>query len=102
MCDNERVTRETQGRRLMAESASYDRSVLRGLLALEQDRAKASPLVASLQSGERSLESLTEEERNLLAGAPLVELVMARSWAVRYDEPQEMIALAQPARVLAN
>jgi tetratricopeptide (TPR) repeat protein len=86
----------------MDEAASRDRSVLRGLLALESDRAKASSLSRLLESGERTQESLTEEERKAFEGAPLVELVMARSWASRYDDPQRMISLAETARVLAD
>src|ERR1700681_97063 len=86
----------------MAESASGDRSVLRGLLALEQDRARASSLVVSIQSGERSFVDLTEEERQAFEGAPLVELVLQRSFAARYSDPQRMITLAKTARVLAD
>jgi tetratricopeptide (TPR) repeat protein len=86
----------------MGEPASHDRSVLRGLLALERDRAKASSLSGQLQSGERTLGSLTEEERKAFEGAPLVELAMERSWASRYDDPQRMISLAETARVLAD
>lgn len=86
----------------MGEPASHDTSVLRGLLALEHDRAKASSLSRQLQSGERAFESLTEEERKAFEGAPLVELVLERSWASRYDDPQRMITLAETARVLAD
>jgi tetratricopeptide (TPR) repeat protein len=86
----------------MGEPASEDRSVLRGLLALERDRAQASRLFALLQSGERSFEDLTEEEYKALAGVPLVELVMQRSFAARYSDPERMIALAKTARVLAD
>jgi len=86
----------------MGEPIAHDRSVLRGLLALERDRAKASSLSRQLQSEERTLESLTEEERKAFEGAPLVELVMERSWASRYDDPQRMISLAETARVLAD
>lgn len=86
----------------MGEPASHDRSVLRGLLALESDRAKASSLSGQLQTGERTLGSLTDEERKAFEGAPLVELVMEKSWASRYDDPQRMISLAETARVLAD
>ncbi|HEV7505111.1 MAG TPA: hypothetical protein VGS07_09385 [Thermoanaerobaculia bacterium] len=48
------------------------------------------------------MESLTEEERTAFEGAPLVELVMERSWASRYGDPQRMIMLAETARVLAD
>jgi len=86
----------------MDESASGDRSVLRGLLALERDRAMASSLVASLQAGERRFVDLTEEERKSLEGAPLVELVMQTSFGFRYSDPAKMVALAKTARVLAD
>src|ERR1700710_1964919 len=86
----------------MGEPIAHARSILRGLLALERDRAKASSLSRQLQSGERAFESLTEEEREAFEGAPLVELVMERSWASRYDDPQRMITLAETARVLAD
>jgi tetratricopeptide (TPR) repeat protein len=99
MRSNRRIPR---GGAEMGDSASHERSVVRGLVALERDRAKASALISSLKSGERSLESLTEEERKVLAGAPLMELVMARSWALRYDDLPKMIALAETARVLAD
>jgi tetratricopeptide (TPR) repeat protein len=45
---------------------------------------------------------LNEEEQKAFEGAPLVELVMERSWASRYDNPQRMISLAETARVLAD
>jgi tetratricopeptide (TPR) repeat protein len=86
----------------MDESASGDRSVLRGLLALERDRALASSLVASLQAGERRFVDLTEEERQSLEGAPLVELVMQTSFGFRYSDPGRMVALAKTAQVLAD
>ncbi|MGH7485501.1 MAG: hypothetical protein ACREMY_07840 [bacterium] len=76
--------------------------MLRGLLALERDRAWASSLAGSLRSGERCLADLTDEERQAFEGAPLVELVMERSFAARYGDPQRMVALAETARVLAD
>jgi tetratricopeptide (TPR) repeat protein len=76
--------------------------LLRGLLAVEHDRAQASSLIASLQSRERTYASLSEEEHRALEGAPLVELAMRESFASRYSDRKRMITLAQTARVLAD
>jgi tetratricopeptide (TPR) repeat protein len=81
---------------------SLDRTVLRGRLALELDRERACPLLAQLQGGARHWEDLTEEERSLLRGAPLIDLLLERSFALRYEDPKEMVALADAARVLAE
>lgn len=86
----------------MAGSGSLDRSVVRGLVALESDRERASPLVAQLRDGQRCWSELSEEEKALLRGAPLIDLVLDRSFALRYDNPDEMVALAETARLFAE
>jgi hypothetical protein len=83
-------------------SGSLDRSVLRGLLALERDRERASPFFRELQDGKRRWEELTGEERTLLQGGPLIDLALERSFALRYDDPAEMVALADLGRRLAE
>jgi tetratricopeptide (TPR) repeat protein len=86
----------------MAGSGSLDRSVIRGLVALESDRERASPLLAQLRQGQRCWSELSEKERSLLQGAPLIDLLLDRSFAVRYDNPEEMVALAETGRLLAE
>jgi len=86
----------------MAGSGSLDRSVVRGLVALESDRERASPLVAQLRDGQRCWSELSEEEKALLQGAPLIDWVLDRSFALRYDNPDEMVALAETGRLLAE
>jgi tetratricopeptide (TPR) repeat protein len=86
----------------MAGSGSLDRSVIRGLVALESDRERASPLLAQLREGQRCWNELCAQEQSLLRGAPLIDLVLERSFAVRYDNPDEMVALAETGRLLAE
>jgi tetratricopeptide (TPR) repeat protein len=86
----------------MRGSGSLDRSVIRGLAALEDDRKRAAPLLAQLREGRRRWQELSAEERSLLQGVPLIDLVLERSFAVRYDDPEEMVALADAGRVLAE
>ena len=86
----------------MRGSGSLDRSVIRGLTALEDDRERAAPLLAQLKEGSRRWEELSAEERSFLQGAPLIDLVLERSFAVRYDDPAEMVVLADAGRIMAE
>lgn len=86
----------------MRRSGSLDRSVIRGLVALESDRERAFPLLAQLREGKKCWEDLSPEERSILQGAPLIDLVLERSYALRYDDPGEMVALADSGRILAE
>jgi len=83
-------------------SGPLDKSVLRGLIALERDRERARLLLRELQEGRRCWEDLSARERWLFQGGPLVDLVLERSFALRYDDPEEMVALADAGRVLAE
>jgi tetratricopeptide (TPR) repeat protein len=58
--------------------------------------------VAQLRDGQRCWSELSEEEKALLQGAPLIDWVLDRSFAVRYDNPEEMAALAEAGRLLAE
>ena len=86
----------------MAGSGSLDRSVIRGLVALESDRERASPLLAQLREGQRCWSELSAKEQALLKGAPFIDMVLERSFALRYDNPEEMVALAETGRLLAE
>ncbi len=92
-----------QGRlALMRGLGSLDRSVIRGLVVLESDRKRASPLVTELREGKRSWKELSKKERSLLQGVPLIDLLLEHSFALRYDDPEEMVNLADAGRVLAE
>ena len=45
---------------------------------------------------------MSEADRSLLQGGPLIDLVLEKSFALRYDDPEEMVALADAGRVLAE
>jgi tetratricopeptide (TPR) repeat protein len=73
---------------------------LRGRLRLDDDRKAAALLFADLAAGRRSPESLTVQEQELVVGAPAVDRLLERSFALRHTDPAEMIRLAQSARKL--
>jgi tetratricopeptide (TPR) repeat protein len=81
---------------------SWDLGVVRGRLAMDQEREAAAPLLRALEAGERSLASLKRTEWRLLRGVPLIERLLAWSAEKRYQDPQGMIRLAHLALCLVQ
>ncbi len=87
-----------------AEDAAYDdvmdrafSVVLEKAAELRQKRRREA-LALLVEAG---LEELPEVPPDL-KGAPLVEALLERSWALRHEEPQEMVQLAELARLLVE
>jgi tetratricopeptide (TPR) repeat protein len=79
-----------------------DLTLLGGLLAVEEDLARAEPLLRELQASPRPWRELSEAHRNLLLGVPMVEFLRQSSRQARYEDPQKMVQLAESARLLAD
>lgn len=79
-----------------------DLTLLGGLLAVEEDLARAEPLLRELRESPRSWRELSEMHRNLLLGVPMVEFLRQSSREARYEDPQKMVELAEAARLLAD
>ena len=88
------------------ESPRYDEALDRafaahrwhGLDALKQ-RAKAREALALIQAG--GIEGLAEAPSEF-KGIPACEALLEQSWALRHDNPQKMLELANMAAILAD
>ena len=81
----------------MAKRSTDNDATVRGLLALESDRERAAPLIAQLREGARTWEELTQKERRILAGAPIIEFLQEKAYALRFDDPDAMVSLSKAA-----
>lgn len=82
-------------------STNRDAGVI-GKIALEEDRVRAAPLLARLRSGERQWEDLSASEWRLLSGGPIIDYLLEKSYALRFENPERMVALARAASVAAD
>jgi tetratricopeptide (TPR) repeat protein len=73
-----------------------------GYLVLESDRRRASGVLTRLRSGEASMDDLSPEDLALVDHGPLLDLLLERSCAARYDDPARMIQLARAACAFAK
>jgi tetratricopeptide (TPR) repeat protein len=74
----------------------------RGLIALEEDRARAEPLLSQLRANERQWRDLTELERQVLSRGPLIDFLLETSYSLRFDNPPAMLSLARAACAVAD
>lgn len=82
--------------------AELEDAVLRAWMMQEEERERASALLAELRDdGIGGWEKLDEEERRLAFGA-LLDLVLERSRSARFDDPAEMVGWAEAGRGLAE
>ena len=79
-----------------------DLTVFRGTLALSRDRNRGSEILRSLQAHERTWESLSERQRNLVQGVPLIDFLLEKSAELRYQDPAGMVRFAEMARMLTE
>src|SRR5260370_11890388 len=89
--------------------AAYDRAMERALAsALRHRRALlrggelAAAALAPVLAGERAWRRLTPREARAARTPPLVELLLARSHSLRYDDPAGMLELARLALAVAE
>ena len=85
------------------EDAAYDAAIDRAIAAVRRHEREAQlwetrvrEIVARLEAGGTDI--LAKLSRKDL-GLPLVEALLARSWAVRHDDPARMVELARLAAV---
>src|SRR4051812_17595561 len=76
--------------------------MVRGLIALEEDRARAEPLLSQLRGGSRSWQDLTAPERRVLSRGPLIDFLLETSYSLRFEDPQGMLYLARAACAVAD
>ncbi|HEX6902081.1 MAG TPA: hypothetical protein VF789_20355 [Thermoanaerobaculia bacterium] len=86
------------------EDAAYDAAFDRALSAAlrkERERVNAGKREALSLLSDPTLESLPEIPLHL-QGVPMFEALLERSWALRHEDPEQMVRLADWARVLAE
>jgi len=76
--------------------------MVRGLLALEEDRARVEPLLSQLRAGIRRWQELTGPERRMLSRGPLIEFFLEASYGRRFDDPPGMLSFAKAACAIAD
>jgi tetratricopeptide (TPR) repeat protein len=86
------------------QSAAYDAAISRATAAVlkraeEYLQERKREALALLMNS--SLEALPEVPPHL-QGVPMFEALLERSWALRHDNPQEMVRLAKWARLVAD
>lgn len=87
----------------MGHRPSTERELIaRGLMALEEDRAQAEPILAELRRGDRQWRELTASERRVLSRGPLVDYLLEKGFAARFQDPQRMVSLAKAACAVAQ
>jgi tetratricopeptide (TPR) repeat protein len=74
----------------------------RGLVTLEQDRARAEPLLSQLRAGTRRWQDLTASERRVVSRGPLIDLLLETSYSLRFEDPPGMLSLARAACAVAD
>lgn len=79
-----------------------DGSVFLGLAELEADRFFGERILAEVEAGLRSWESLSARERGLAQGIALIDRLLRRTLSLRFQEPGEMVALAEAACALSE
>jgi tetratricopeptide (TPR) repeat protein len=72
----------------------------RGLIALEEDRARAEP--PQLRAGTRRWQDLTGPERRVLSRGPLIDFLLETSYGRRFEDPPGMLSLARAACAVAD
>lgn len=87
---------------LRTQQSSLEGAVLRGYLSLELERLVAKPLLDELCAGRRKWSDLRNREKRLLAGAPLIEYLLDRSFELRYSDPEAMVEFAKAAHLVAE
>jgi hypothetical protein len=87
---------------LRKEPSSNRRAIAKGLLALEEDRARAEPLLAQLQAGTRHWQDLTGPELRLVSRGPLIDFLLKTSYSLRFEDPPGMLSLAKAACAVAD
>ena len=86
------------------EDAAYDAAFDRALsfaLAKERERLAAGKRKALALLSDPSLESLPEIPADL-CGVPMFEALLERSWSLRHENPEQMVRLADWARLLSE
>lgn len=83
-----------------AEANKYDRpvehaiqAVMRRARELAEERRQAARVFSDLLAGRRRAD-LSAAEAGLLRGVPFIELLLEQSHALRFRDPEEMLALA--------
>ena len=90
------------GGMLRTDPFSNRTAMVRGLLALEQDRDRAAPLLSQLRAGTKRWEELSGPERQILSRGPLIDFLLETSYGLRFDNPEAMLSFARAACAVAD
>jgi tetratricopeptide (TPR) repeat protein len=90
------------GGTLRKDPSSNREATFQGLLALEQDRDRAAPLLSELRAGTRLWAGLSGPEHWILSQGPLIDFLLEMSYSLRFDDPQGMVSFARAACAVAD
>jgi tetratricopeptide (TPR) repeat protein len=80
------------------EAGRQPRRAPRRRRLLASELTKAAPVLAAIMAGKLRFADLSGAQRRQVWGAPLVETLVEASQAVRFDDPHQMLEVAQLAR----
>jgi tetratricopeptide (TPR) repeat protein len=89
-------------REIRPTQQGVDAAVLRGILTLEHERVVAKPILEELHRGQRRWSEVSQCEKRLLKGLPLIEYLLDRSYELRHADPQGMVEFAEAARLVVE
>lgn len=79
-----------------------ERNLIAGAALLEDERHQGRRLLADYLEGRRAWDELDAEEQRLAGGPALVDVVLAMSFRLRFEDPERMVELAKAACSLAD